>query len=1281
MRREDMNKNSSSSASSRGSIFLVLFGALGVLGILGVGMTTFIKGPLSSSVKLTRSNTAQSQMALAAQSTVMAATGMAGSGDCDNDGSIEPVEWRVDGTKPFPAGGGLVPLGIGVTNTKDPWGNEYGYCAWDHGTVVLNAGCQQGTPGTNRRLQGAALKQYPVVALISSGPDKTFTTTCRNFTTADVNANGVLGDVGDLELVSKAAASDDDLIFSYTYEEATGASGGLWSLKSSDANTAVIGKAIEAPSAKFTGTSMMSSLGYMQSSAVSCTGLGNVSYNDPSSGNCYYSVTSTTATWQEAQAACQANGAYLAVIGSSAENTTVFNNVAGGGTASWLGASDIDSEGVWRWAGGELKGVQFWQGEYAANGGQAVGGNYSNWFSGRPEGLTIENCLRYNNSVAWNDDRCEIPRTYICEKTGFAPLTMQSGLKIADASVVTTCNSTNTGVLRRVASGANLEMCDGVDWKAAGGGSNATLIDHFSDGVSNYVRNNIFLGKNAGGEATSGGGNIFLVSDNYATTTLTTGSGNSVFGKNVSRNITTGSANTVMGVETMANSPTANRTTAFGNYACSKLLNGTANNDNTCIGTAALLDKVSTQVTSIGRYSGYNTTGAVRAVWLGGDAGNRNTTGVDNTAIGNYALDAVTTNGSNTALGYASLTAVTGGPNTGVGSGALGSNTSGNNNTAIGMSSLGAQTTTSFNTAIGYNAARLINNGLASGNVAAGYSALYASTAGTNNVAVGSYAAASLTNNTSNRNTAIGRDTMRDKAANTSDNVAIGATAVKGTGSTLNNTGIGWSALSVVRSPANVGIGYSAARLLNSTTATVNSTAVGSRALESNATGPNNTAVGYQALTAATATSSSVAVGYQTLMSMTGTTANNLTAVGYQALRSNSAATLATAVGHQAMYSNGAGINNTALGAQALYTNNLAGASNTAIGAQALYATNNAAGQNTAIGYQAGYAATGLSTSSIMGAQAAYGASGQTANNVTAFGYRSLYSTGAANIAASTAFGSQSLYTGSANSSALGFRAGYNYGSELTAAGYLALSVVGSGNNSTALGAMALTGGGTGASNNNTAVGYRSMVNAVTSGVDASHNTAIGAMALENVNATDNNVAIGYAAYDGTAAIRGTAIGALTDISGDNSTAIGYGVSVGAANTIRLGNSSITAIEGQVAWTFPSDRRLKQDIVPSDLGLDFIMGLKPVSYRLKQGNGRLDYGFLAQDVEKSLDGRETNMLIRLNDEMKTYQLRSNDLVAPIVKAIQERQKKIEELKRQVAELQKDVIPSCREAAP
>jgi len=49
-----------------------------------------------------------------------------------------------------------------------------------------------------------------------------------------------------------------------------------------------------------------------------------------------------------------------------------------------------------------------------------------------------------------------------------------------------------------------------------------------------------------------------------------------------------------------------------------------------------------------------------------------------------------------------------------------------------------------------------------------------------------------------------------------------------------------------------------------------------------------------------------------------------------------------------------------------------------------------------------------------------------------------------------------------------------------------------------------------------------------------------------------------------------------------NTTAIGNGATVSASNTIRLGNSSVTSITGQVAFTASSDRHAKEGFRPVD---------------------------------------------------------------------------------------------------
>ena len=230
-----------------GNALFAIFGALALVGVLSASMMTFMKGPLATSIKLTKMNTAESQMTIGAQVAVMATAAQANNGDCDLDGYVEPMEWRTATVEPIPTGGGLVPLSLGISK-KDPWGTEYGYCVWNHGPTLSGSGCAANMLG------GYNSNANTVVALISAGPDKAFTTTCRDFATADVVANGVLTDPTDLPLVSKAAETDDDIITSFTYQEATGASGGLWNLKAADPSTAVINKKIETTgSANFAG--------------------------------------------------------------------------------------------------------------------------------------------------------------------------------------------------------------------------------------------------------------------------------------------------------------------------------------------------------------------------------------------------------------------------------------------------------------------------------------------------------------------------------------------------------------------------------------------------------------------------------------------------------------------------------------------------------------------------------------------------------------------------------------------------------------------------------------------------------------------------------------------------------------------------------------------------------------------------------------------------------------------------------------------------------------------
>jgi hypothetical protein len=205
----------------------------------------------------------------------------------------------------------------------------------------------------------------------------------------------------------------------------------------------------------------------------------------------------------------------------------------------------------------------------------------------------------------------------------------------------------------------------------------------------------------------------------------------------------------------------------------------------------------------------------------------------------------------------------------------------------------------------------------------------------------------------------------------------------------------------------------------------------------------------------------------------------------------------------------------------------------------------------------------------------------------------------------------------------------------------------------------------------NTAVGWESLPVSST----ASYNTAIGTESLLSLTTGNANTAVGeFGLATITTGYENTALGYDADVASSglsNAMALGYQARADASNHVRIGNSTVTQIGGQVGWSNLSDMRAKTNIVPLDLGLDFVMALKPVSFTLKQGNGRTDMGFIAQDVETLL-GDGYNVLGIGADKDRTLSLRYTDFIAPVVNAIQEQQAQIAARDQRIQNLESDV---------
>ena len=399
-----------------------------------------------------------------------------------------------------------------------------------------------------------------------------------------------------------------------------------------------------------------------------------------------------------------------------------------------------------------------------------------------------------------------------------------------------------------------------------------------------------------------------------------------------------------------------------------------------------------------------------------------------------------------------------------------------------------------------------------------------------------------------------------------------------------------------------------------------------------------------------------VYIGFEAGENSNGTYSNN-TFTGFRSGTSNGVGSFNSAYGSLSLFDNISGIRNTAIGYRSLRFLT-AGENNTALGTDALLNATDSE-NNTALGANAFLNLTTGSDNVGIGLNAGSGLT----------------------------IGNDNVFIGNVSSTSRpDIRRAVNIGYQVNVLGNDAV-VIGSESNSDAFRSIAIGNKAKATSNDAIAIGTNSGA------------TDDEAVALGNLAKATNEFSTALGFDSQASQISSTAVGHLTRASGANSTALGFEAEAAFANStaigsgaiasgkdrIRLGNSSIDAIEAAKQITTPSDGRFKFDVEENVPGLSFINSLRPVTYKfdlaklstfrnepnIATNTNKIETGFIAQEVEaavKALNYDFSGVSIPDDIEKNNYALSYSQFVVPLVKAIQEQQVQIEKLQKEVLEI-------------
>ena len=131
----------------------------------------------------------------------------------------------------------------------------------------------------------------------------------------------------------------------------------------------------------------------------------------------YYCLIPGNYDWEEAMKLCQEMGGHLATVTSKEEDAFLYRLWKKSGVTNpcWLGATDKDEKGVWKWVTGEAF-------------------TYKGWSSGQPVSTKNHNYLEYYKDGWYNDDNDSYKDSFICEWERGTSIPVETGASFGSST-------------------------------------------------------------------------------------------------------------------------------------------------------------------------------------------------------------------------------------------------------------------------------------------------------------------------------------------------------------------------------------------------------------------------------------------------------------------------------------------------------------------------------------------------------------------------------------------------------------------------------------------------------------------------------------------------------------------------------------------------------------------------------------------------------------------------------------------------------------------------------